>query len=191
MKKKILVVDEKVELRLPDEKYASELYNIINTQRVYLEKWLPWVPHTTKVEDTQRFLKDARLFNQGGQKLITLVFYEKKIAGSVSLVYISKEHGYAELGYWLNKDLQGKGIMTKAVKRLIDYSFQYMEIHRIEIESATDNHKSQSIPKKIGFKHEGTMREGTKLHGKYIDTELYSFLRWEWEGKKKPNSTKS
>ena len=184
MRKKILIVDEKIELRLPDEKYATELYNIINTQRSYLGKWLPWVPRTNKIEDTQKFLKDARLFNRGGQKLITIIFFDKKIAGSVSLVYISKEHGYAELGYWLSENLQGKGIMTKAVKRLIDYAFQHTEVHRIEIEAATKNEKSQSIPKKLGFKHEGTMREGTKLHGKYIDTELFSYLRWEWEGRK-------
>jgi len=191
MKKKILVVDEKIELRLPDENYAAELYNIINTQRTYLGKWLPWVPKTNRVEDTQKFLKDARLFNKGGQKLITLIFHEKKIAGSVSLVYISKEHGYAELGYWLSEDSQGKGIMMKSVNRLIDYAFQHMDIHRIEIEAATQNAKSQAIPKNLGFKHEGTMREGTKLHGKYIDTELYSFLRWEWESRKKPDFTKS
>ena len=191
MKKKTLVVDEKIELRLPDAKYATDLYNIINTQRDYLGKWLPWVPQTNQLEDTQKFLKEARLFNKGGQKLTTLIFYEKKIAGSVSLVYISKEHGYAELGYWLSEDLQGKGIMLKAVNRLIDYSYQHTEIHRIEIEAAKENLKSQAIPKKLGFKHEGTMREGTKLHGKYIDTELFSLLRWEWESRKKPNFKES
>ena len=184
MKKKILVVDEKIELRLPDEKDATDLYQIINSQRAYLGKWLPWVTHTNEVEDTENFLKESKLFNKGGQKLTTFIFYEKKIAGSVSLVYISKEHGYAELGYWLSETLQGKGIMIKAVQRLIDYIFRHTEIHRIEMEAAKENYKSQAIPQKLGFKHEGTMREGTKLHGKYIDTELYSLLRWEWERRK-------
>ena len=191
MKKKILVVDEKIELRLPDIKYAAEFFHIINTQRSYLGQWLPWVEYTTEEEDSRKFLKEARLFNQGGQKLTTLIFYEKKVAGSLSLVYISKEHGYAEMGYWLSEKLQRKGIMIKACHRLIDYCYQHMEIHRIEIEVAKENHKSQAIPKKLGFKHEGTMREGTKLHGQFIDTELFSLLRWEWEQRKKPNFQES
>ena len=184
MKKKILVVDEKIELRLPDEKYATELYNIVNTQRAYLGKWLPWVRHTNEEKDSRNFLKESRLFNKGGQQLITLVFYEKKIAGSVGLIYISKEHGYAEMGYWLREDLQGKGIMIKACQRFLNYCFQHTTIHRIEIEAAKENIKSQSIPKKLGCKHEGTLRETTKLHGKYIDMELFSLLRWEWESRK-------
>jgi len=190
MKKKILVVDDKIELRLPEEKYASELYNIINTQRTYLGKWLPWVEHTSAEEDSRKFLKDARLFNRGGQKLITLIFYKKQLAGTVGFVYISKEHGYAEMGYWLREDFQGKGIMIKSCQRLIAYCYQHTEVHRIELEAAKDNFKSLAIPQKLGFKHEGIMREGTKLHGKYIDTELFSLLRWEWERQKNDNLPK-
>ena len=184
MKKKILVVDEKIELRLPDEKYATELYNIVNTQRVYLGEWLPWVSHTKEVTDSRNFLKESSLFNRGGQKLITLVFYEKKIAGSVALVSIAKEHGFAEMGYWLREDLQGNGIMIKSCQRFLDYCFQHTTVHRIEIKAAKGNYKSQSIPKKMDFKHEGTLRETTKLHGKFVDIELFSLLRWEWEKRK-------
>ena len=191
MKKKILVVDEKIDLRLPDEQYATELYNIINTQRPYLGKWLPWVQHTNSVEDSRNFLKESRLFSKGGQKLTTFIFYEKKIAGSLGLVSISKAHDYAELGYWLNESLQGKGIMTKAVNRLIDYCFQHTDLHRLVIKVAKGNSKSLAIPQKLGFKHEGTIRENLKLHGEYIDTELFSFLKWEWKSRKKPDFTKS
>ena len=76
--------------------------------------------------------------------------------------------------------MQGKGIMTQACKRLIQYGFEKMNLHRMEINVVPENLKSLAIPKKLGFYHEGTIRESLFFNNKFYDGEKYSLLKREW-----------
>ena len=180
MKRKTLIINDTLELRLPEKEFGTDIYKIVDSQRKYLEKWLPWVEHTNRIEDTLHFIESARRFNKGGQQLISFIFYKKKLVGSVSFVKISKENQSAEIGYWLSEKMQGKGIMTQSVKRLVKYGFEKMNLNRIEINVASANSKSCNIPKKLAFIHEGTLREYMLLKGKFHDIEKFSMLRKEW-----------
>ena len=178
--KSFLKVYDQITIHLPKLEFAEEIFEIISNQQLYLGEWLPWVERTKSVKYLRAFLKDAARFNQGGQKLTTYVLYDGKIAGSVSFVKIDKEMRTAELGYWLREELQGKGIMTKACQRLIDYNFRTKAINRIEIKVATNNGKSIKIPERMGFLHEGTLRQAAFFYNQYFDMELFSLLKDDW-----------
>nr|WP_325981510.1 GNAT family protein [Staphylococcus equorum] len=70
--------------------------------------------------------------------------------------------------------------MTKCTKFLIDYCFNEINLNRIEIQTATKNIKSQKIPRKLGFKQEGILREDEKLNGKFVDSYVFSLLKSEY-----------
>ncbi|MEB7787404.1 GNAT family N-acetyltransferase [Staphylococcus equorum] len=53
-------------------------------------------------------------------------------------------------------------------------------MNRIEIQTATKNIKSQKIPRKLGFKQEGILREDEKLNGKFVDSYVFSLLKSEY-----------
>lgn len=178
-----LKVSTDVELRLPHINYASDLFNIIDQQRTYLRKWLSWVDETQSPEQMQDFIRTSRLFNKGGQRFTTFIFENGTIVGSIGLVRIDKDHQLAEIGYWLRQDYQGKGIITKACKTLIDYVFRYFTLNRLEIKVAKPNHKSQAIPLRLGFRHEATLREALYMHDQFFDLELFSMLKSEWPKK--------
>lgn len=76
--------------------------------------------------------------------------------------------------------LQGKGIMTKSCKSLIDYLFDELELHRVEIRCAENNIKSRFIPERLGLKPEGLVREVEWLYDHYINHVIYSVLASEW-----------
>ena len=59
------------------------------------------------------------------------------------------------MGYWLAKSQTGRGLMTVAVKALIDEGFQQLELNRIQARVATDNHRSQAVCDRSGPKKEG------------------------------------
>lgn len=179
-----LKVSEGIELRLPDTAFADDLFVIIDQQRPYLRKWLSWVDETQAVEHTQDFLRTSRMFNKGGQRLTTFIFERETIVGSIGLVKIDKDHQYAEIGYWLRQDYQGKGIVTKACRRIVDYAFRHFKLNRLEIRVASPNIKSQAIPLRLGFTHEATLRQALYVHDIFYDLELFSLLRSEWKNRK-------
>ena len=176
----IVKVDEEINLCYPDIDMAPELFETIDRQRNYLKKWLIWIDDTQSVEDSKKFLKMARVFNQGGQRFSTIIFYRGKIAGVIGFVKLDKLNKKGEIGYWLSEDLQGKGIITKSCKSLISFGFQKMELNRIEILLARQNAKSEAIAVRLGFKHEGTLRQSRIINGQFYDSEIYGLLKKDW-----------
>ncbi|GAK13420.1 ribosomal-protein-L7p-serine acetyltransferase [Geomicrobium sp. JCM 19039] len=59
------------------------------------------------------------------------------------------------LGYWLEKDAIGNGIMTKTVAKCTDILFTEYQLNRIQINCGVENYESQGIPKRLGFELEG------------------------------------
>lgn len=90
----------------------------------------------------------------------------------------------AEIGYWIDGEYEGKGIITAACRALITYAFQDLELNRVAICAAAGNHKSRAIPERLGFQEERTAREGIFIKGKFHDLVYYSLLKREWEAEK-------
>ena len=101
--------------------------------------------------------------------------------GSVGFHYWDKKNRKDTIGYWLAEGFQGKGIMTDAVKALMKYGFETMNLNRIEILCAVENNKSRAIPERLGFKNEGISRENEWLYDHFIDAVAYSLLASEWK----------
>lgn len=176
-----IVVDRSLilrELRLHD---AKELFEAIDRNRENLRKFLPWLDYNTKISDSENFILNSLKSNLAGNSLILCLEYEGKIGGMVSLAAINKASHSSAVGYWLSENLRGRGLVTRAVKRLVSYSFENLKLHRIEIRAAPENPKSQAIPERLGFKKEGILREVEWLYDRYSDLIVYSVLKNEWK----------
>ncbi len=90
----------------------------------------------------------------------------------------------AEIGYWIAKEFEGKGIITAACRKLITYAFEELELNRVAICAAVGNEKSRAIPERLGFLEEGRARDGLYVNGMHHDLVYYSLLKREWEGEK-------
>ena len=184
--KKVLQVNELIGLHLPESKMAQELFTLVNQERNYLGEWLIWVEKTKSVKDSLTFLKEAGIFNRGGQRLITLIKYNDKIVGSLGFVKLDKVNKNGEIGYWISQKMQGKGIITKSCERLIQYAFKHLDLNRVTIKMDPQNSKSKAIPNRLGFTYEGTLRQDRFRKDHFQDTELYSVLKKEWVKKETP-----
>ena len=87
------------------------------------------------------------------------------------------------IGYWLAEGYQGKGIMIKSCRSLIDYAFGNLGLNRVEIRCAVENSRSRAIPKNLGFTKEGIIRDAEWLYDHYVDHVVYGMLSEEWTGK--------
>lgn len=93
----------------------------------------------------------------------------------------------AELGYDLDPDYWGQGLMTEALTAVIGFGFLRMKLRRIQVIIAPHNKNSLRLARRLGFKKEGLLRENSlDEHGRPEDDLLYSLLKREWqpEGRK-------
>jgi ribosomal-protein-serine acetyltransferase len=166
-------------LRLLEEADADELYRVIEAERTYLSRWLPWAAGQTKsgtlafIQSTRRQLAD----NNGFQAALVC---RDSIAGMAGFHGVSWDDRSTSIGYWLSESRQGQGTMTHAVRALTGHAFSDLELHRVEIRTAPDNQRSRAIPERLGFTLEGTLRQAERLGDRYLDSCVYSMLADEW-----------
>ena len=87
----------------------------------------------------------------------------------------------AEMGYDLDREYWGRGIMSEAMKAVIDFGFKRMKLNRVEVFIMPRNRRSIRLVKSLGFKKEGVLRQRSfDEFGDYSDDALFSLLRSEW-----------
>lgn len=107
-----------------------------------------------------------------------------KMIGSIGINQWDIENYYIQIGYVLNKKYWNQGIMTEALKTVIDFAFKNMNIERIELTHDVRNIGSGKVMLKNGLKQEGILRKSKYIKGEFIDCSYYSILREEYESQK-------
>lgn len=112
------------------------------------------------------------------------IFYKKyseKLVGVVEIFNVDEKVNMATIGYTLNESYFGEGIATNAVKALIDFLFNEININRIQADVMVENIKSKNVLIRNKFTREGTIRQGTMWTGKgVVDLDIYSILKNEY-----------
>lgn len=176
-----ITINEKLSLKLRHKEDAEAVFLLTDTNREYLREWLPWVDATTTKEDTQKYIEEQLIEFENKTATDFGVCYEGEWVGSAGFHTIKNENRWAEIGYWLAKEHEGKGIMTECVKVLIKYGFDELNLHRIQIACDARNIKSKAIPERLGFKQEGVLRQNHKHQEEFSDGLVYGLLREEWK----------
>lgn len=105
-----------------------------------------------------------------------------KMIGTIDFHTIDFANECGEIGYVLNKNYQGLGIMTKALQTMIGVGFNILNLNRIEIRHVIENTASQRVIEKCDFRYEGILRRrhfDMKI-SKYRDVKIYSILKDEF-----------
>lgn len=113
---------------------------------------------------------------------------EKQFAGVISFHSINLQDHVAELGYWIDADMRGKGIGTAAANLLTNYGFESMRFERIHAYVDIQNSPSRKLLLSAGFTFEGILRKfSSREDGSQVDMALYSMIRDDWqEGREHP-----
>jgi ribosomal-protein-serine acetyltransferase len=174
-------IQDGVFLRLLEARHAPEVYAVVDRERAYLRKWLPWVDLTNEVEYTANFIRVSLEQFAREEGLAAGIWLGSEFAGGIGTHKIDWLNRKVEIGYWIASRYQGRGIVTAASGAMTAYAFDELNLNRIEIHCATGNEKSCAIPKRLGFQFEGVRREGQLVNGSYLDINVFSMLRREWK----------
>ncbi len=166
-------------LRLLEEGDAEELYGLVDANRDYLAEWMPWAADQT-LEGTRAFIRTTMRRHAENNGFETALVVDGRIVGAAGFAGVDWVARTTSIGYWLDKGHQGRGLMTSAVRALVDHAFGEWELHRVEIQAAVDNQRSRAIPERLGFVEEGIRREAEHVGDRYLDLVLYGMLRPAW-----------
>lgn len=176
---KSIEVREQLELVPLSEEHLQELHMLIEKNRAHLKEWLGWLDSTKSIDDTRTFLKGAISdFIDSGRPTYS-IFFRGELVGLCSVNSWSPRNHLASIGYWLSKEHGGKGIMTDCVSIIVNLCFDDLKVNKIEINCAKGNHKSQAIPRRLGFKEEGLLRQREFLYDRYVDHIVFGLLKSE------------
>lgn len=177
-----ILIDDNLLLRSLQPKDADELFNAVNSSREHLRPWLPWVDMTTKPEYSLHYIQQA-LVQQNNQEAIALgIIYQRKLVGSVGMHNWDHDLKKAQLGYWIAKEFEGKGMMQTSLKSFIGFLFEKAGLNKVEIQFMVPNRRSAAVAERLGFKVEGIIRQSYILNGAYHDLVLTGLLKTEWSG---------
>lgn len=101
--------------------------------------------------------------------------------GWCSLAQWNPTYRSAKLGYCLDDTAWGHGFATEAAHAVLQWAFDTLDLNRVQSETDTRNSASGRVLEKLGFVHEGTLREDCIVDGEVSDTWVYGLLKREWQ----------
>lgn len=141
-------------------------------------KFIPRPLVTTKEEALEhiQMIDDKIEANVGINWAITLKG-NPKLIGVIGHYRIQPENHRCEIGYMILPQYNGQGIVTEAIKVVLEYGFDVLNMHSIEAVIDPDNHASERVLQKNGFVKEAHILENELWNGKFWDTIIYSLLK--------------
>lgn len=134
-------------------------------------------------EETQTKI-NAMAKNENAINLMIVDKESKQSVGHIALVrpdWVSRMMTFYIV--LLDKSVWGKGFGSEATQLMVDYGFNMLNLNRIQLHVNAENEPAKAVYKKVGFKHEGTLRQAMYKNNKYFDFWLMSILNEEYFGK--------
>jgi len=108
------------------------------------------------------------------------LFQHGDLVGSLRLNFIEEANRKASVAYLLDAANQGRGIITRALRGVLAHAFGTLGFNRVELRCVTDNRASRRVAERLGFRHEGCLRQAEMLHGLARDCDVYGLLASEF-----------
>ncbi|WP_298442119.1 GNAT family protein [uncultured Ferrimonas sp.] len=103
-----------------------------------------------------------------------------QIVGTLSVFALSAQNRRAEVGYMLSRSMWGQGLMSEALGAIVHLCFADMGLNRLEADIDPNNGGSARLLQRLGFQHEGRLRQRWVVDGVKSDSDLYGLLKSDW-----------
>lgn len=176
----VLPVSGQIILQVPSQEAAAEIAALVRRNLEHLQAWMPWAVDNYSKKHASEWIATVGTTDKSSSAIGFLIRKNNVIVGTVGVHDIDRTNCHAKIGYWIDRDHEGKGIVSRCCRVLLDYLFDSMGINRVQINCNVDNSRSRAIPERLGFTYEGTAREVELLLGQYRDQAVYALLKSEW-----------
>lgn len=161
---------------------ARLLKEALDSSLGHLRPWMPWAHDEPKpLREKAQLLRRFRAMFDLGQDFVYGVFDadESEVIGGTGLHTRVSDGGF-EIGYWIRASRVRRGLATEAVAALTRAAFAVCRVERIEIHVDPGNTASLGVPRRLGFREEGTLRRrlpAPPTGGARRDETIYTLFR--------------
>ncbi len=153
--------------------------------RDWLQKWEPRPAHSSHLAEDRRSFVGRCAIRERERQLGTAfgfgIFLGGRFAGELTLSSIQRgplQSGF--IGYWIDEALAGQGIIPEAVVTMMQYAFETLNLHRIEINIIPRNDASLRVVDKLGLRFEGVAQRYLEIDGVWEDHSRFAITAEEW-----------
>jgi RimJ/RimL family protein N-acetyltransferase len=167
------LTDGVITLRPPGDEDVDALYR--ECQDPEIQRWTG-VPSPYRRENAIEYLERVRREQAEGKIAAFLAVDEKELLGSFSVMELDRAPRYGELGYWVAAAARGRGVASRAVTLLRDWSANELRLELIELLIHVDNQPSQRVAERTGFLDTGERRCAPRQEGATaLDHAVYAW----------------
>ncbi len=185
------IVTEKLVLRPPRTQDVPEMRRVLRTNSVHLRPWsiapAPGEDVASLASVSRSVLQNRREWKRGQTFvfLMALRADEKRVIGRVTLGAVLRgAFQNAYLGYWIDKEQQGHGLMTEAVLATTSFAFSAAGLHRVQAAVMPRNEGSLRVLAKAGYRREGVAERYLCIAGKWEDHVIFATTSEEWSARR-------
>lgn len=168
-----------IRLEPVEPKHAEQLAEAIEASASDLSQWLGprYTPRTA--EAVAAFIADWHAGAAAGTQFGFAALDERDRCVGFGLInQVNVFHRFGNLGYWVRTGETGRGIATEITRRVAEFGFETLDLHRIEIVIEVSNIASQRVAEKSGAEREGLLRKRLAgRDGPSRDAYMFSILR--------------
>ncbi|MGY3569471.1 GNAT family N-acetyltransferase [Vibrio paucivorans] len=183
--RQVYEVDGDVLLRTAEVTDADLIAGYFNRNKEHLKVWEPRreAAFYSVSGWAQKLIKLHELHGLGlGYYLLIIDSSSKQMLGTISFSNLTRFPLHScNVGYSLDAEAQGRGVMTRALKLAVNYMFSIQNMHRISAGYMPNNERSASVLKKVGFSKEGFAKDYLLINGAWQDHVLTSMINPNWK----------
>lgn len=171
---------QRLVLRQIDNSDVTSLFEILSDPKVAeFDYFYP----VKSIEEAGKFIKRYTEEIEENEEITWGIVLKEsnKLIGTCCLGDFEDGSRRTEIGYDIKQSEWGKGYATEAVKSVIEYGFNKMNLNRIEATITPGNDASVKVLSKLNFTQEGIVRERDLIKGKLEDGIIMSILKREYK----------
>lgn len=174
---------EGADLIILEPRQAAEFLNFLDYNREHLGAWLDWAQTIRTLEEAQNFLqRGITRYAEDGLPWVG-IWQDNRMVGGILFFPVERAGNLplsTEIGYWLDQEVSGRGLMTRAVWAMLGFVFKELGINRVQLRAEVGNVPSRRVAERLGFTFEGIRRQDwVRPHG-FVDMACYSLLANDW-----------
>ncbi len=176
--KSIVINGSNISIRTFSTDDIAQFYEAAIESVEHMHQFLPWCHPGYAMNECELWVNTrSRAWDCGEEYSFLIVANsDSAIMGGIAINEVNLTHKIGNIGYWVRKSGLNKGMATEAVSLIARFGFKLLGLNRLEIVTLPNNVASNKVARKAGAKYEGIMQKRLVVHGKALDSCIYSLV---------------
>ena len=151
----------------------DDKYDILDNISEEVIEWLPDFPWPYTIKDAEDYIDNSIINLNNGTAYDFGIVFKNKIVGTISLYDLDKQKNVGRLAYLLNKEYWGRKIISKSIRRTLEFGFNALGLKVIFTGIISENKASEKVLLKNSFIKKRINKHKVFIKSKYYDEIIY------------------